>query len=479
MENLSWRVIAQPLLVPLIIPLMVSSSILAGSRALAQEENAAELYNLCSQFPFNSRCEGYEAPVALDDRAGEKALCALQVPDKDKVKEKSFQCKFEVVNDRLSLYIEQGDRLAILDDRQPTQEMVIMPDQIQSLSYLEYRRRQHAGGGLIGVLVYTLSSAKRSELEITFQDPNAWADNGLTQVKLLAAQDQGLPLRNQLAALAPVDVNAIAPTPNLQPNPADLAKLRQTGSCNKCNLQGADLQNLDLVKADLDEANLEGANLAGTNLERASLEGTNLRYANLEGVNLSKADLTTEKDRRTDLRHANLRGANLTQVRLKGANLSHANLENANLSAASLQGAYVNFWNGEEHELFSNLTGANLSQANLQQAKLPEAVLQEANLDGADLRGADLSQANLSGATLTASDCSGTNFDEAQLISTNFANANLSQTILKGANLRGANLENTALSTAQINADTLFCDATLPPGFSHPPDDRCSEPQGN
>ena len=40
-------------------------------------DDSEDLFQLCSKFPFNSRCEGYDAPIPLDNRLGEEAKCLL------------------------------------------------------------------------------------------------------------------------------------------------------------------------------------------------------------------------------------------------------------------------------------------------------------------------------------------------------------------------------------------------------------------
>lgn len=48
--------------------------------ALANEQE--DLFRLCSKFPFNSQCEGYEIPIPLDNRVGEEANCLFSEAEK-------------------------------------------------------------------------------------------------------------------------------------------------------------------------------------------------------------------------------------------------------------------------------------------------------------------------------------------------------------------------------------------------------------
>jgi Pentapeptide repeats (8 copies) len=62
-------------------------------------------------------------------------------------------------------------------------------------------------------------------------------------------------------------------------SPSDLQKLKTTGSCEKCDLSGADLANINLNKA-----NLNGANLSGANLTNAKIIDSDLRSVNWSGA---------------------------------------------------------------------------------------------------------------------------------------------------------------------------------------------------
>ena len=131
----------------------------------------------------------------------------------------------------------------------------------------------------------------------------------------------------------------------------NIEKLKASRTCEGCNLQGADLRGLKLL--------------------RARLNGANLSTANLIGVQLGLADLS---------------GANLS-----GADLSEADLHHANLSGADLSNAYLEFTNLE----YSNLIGADLSGADLYYANLENADFSEANLGTAMIEFTDLSKAVL------------------------------------------------------------------------------------
>lgn len=115
----------------------------------------------------------------------------------------------------------------------------------------------------------------------------------------------------------------------------------------RANLEGANLQKVDLRYANLQEARLGDAKLQGADLRGAELQKADLRYANVQGA-------------------ADLRGA-----KLQGAILSDTELQEADLWYTNLQGAI--------------LSGANLAEADLLGANLAGAILAGANLEGAIL----------------------------------------------------------------------------------------------
>ncbi len=119
----------------------------------------------------------------------------------------------------------------------------------------------------------------------------------------------------------------------------------------KKDLQGVNLENLNLQGADFRRANLAGANLAGANLQsarfdRANLTGAVLSQANLEAASLARADLE-----KADLSGSNLTGATLTKAAMGATRLTGATLKGAKfigarvtveqLSAANWSGAIV------------------------------------------------------------------------------------------------------------------------------------------
>ncbi len=189
-------------------------------------------------------------------------------------------------------------------------------------------------------------------------------------------------------------------------------QLRNSRSCQDCNLSNVNLRGLDLSNTDLRGAILSNADLQEANLRGADLTGANLYLANLKNTNISTAQLN---------------GSNLTGVKAEAADFSNADLSNAVLR-------YANFTN-------ANFGGANLSNANLSDANFTQANFTQANLTAATLNYADLTKANVEGA----------NFSNAQLSATNLSYAiNLETATLTAADLASANLLGTALADSDI-----------------------------
>jgi uncharacterized protein YjbI with pentapeptide repeats len=83
--------------------------------------------------------------------------------------------------------------------------------------------------------------------------------------------------------------------------PADVARLIQTGKCRGCNLKGADLSKANLRNAELEDANLQSADLTGANLQDADFDRANLQSAKLKGAIIDNTDFSS----------ANLTGASI------------------------------------------------------------------------------------------------------------------------------------------------------------------------
>ena len=167
-------------------------------------------------------------------------------------------------------------------------------------------------------------------------------------------------------------------------------------SLYEANLEGADLQGMNLSYVSFRSTNLEGANLTGTKLDNVYWNDVNGTPSTLpEGYSIIKGYLIGPN---TNLKRANLEGANLDGLNLDGADLEGANLKNSSLINSSLKNT----------KLFeTDFSGANLEGASLRDSTLhkgnefwsvrtatigtqdpnEEAIFSDANLRGVDFGG--------------------------------------------------------------------------------------------
>ena len=129
---------------------------------LAQQEtmNMGEIYNLCSRFPHNSRCKGFEIPIPLKERSGETVGCTFKfdlTPSKGKNK-----CKIEVKEDSLTIYQEYGEKIEPLDDRRATQAIDIIPGNIFVSNYRVY------GSFTVGNWDFNLRTMRKPKITVIF-----------------------------------------------------------------------------------------------------------------------------------------------------------------------------------------------------------------------------------------------------------------------------------------------------------------------
>ena len=136
--------------------LLAFSIFLSSPFMLTTEFVKAEvnLFSLCSKFPHNSKCTGYEAPVSLKSRLGDKAQCFLSS------QEKPEDCKVNITDKALIFYMETGSDLDVLDGAKNTEDLVIPLTTIQSFSYSEKKKTDI--GAVLAFGVWGLLSKKKT-----------------------------------------------------------------------------------------------------------------------------------------------------------------------------------------------------------------------------------------------------------------------------------------------------------------------------
>lgn len=423
-----------------------------------------ELYNLCSQFPENSSCEGFEIPIPLDERPGVEAQCKVHWG----FPQYSAPCKIDVTGSALTIYAESGEPIAALDRKRGTIEISIENDR-------RFSTYHHSETKVADSIILT---EYQSEFGVWQESQNEQLNRTgfvqiLTDKEQLAIYLQKTFERSQIENQLFWQAWGLEPTLTSKSEVVGrVSELLTTKECVRCDLRGADLQNADLENANLEGANLQGANLKNANLETAYLVGANLEKADLSDANLRHANLAMAllpeaTLQRSKMKNVNLQGSILKSANLQDAQLSPANVQNADLSDANLKNANLeraNFTN-------SNLQSANLESANLQNSYFVRSNLTGANLQQAQLQTSLVNQlenpsflnANLTNANLENADLRNTNFNFANLRAANLTASNLENSWMMGANLREANFTQTKLEKAHLNGANL-CDAILPSG---------------
>ena len=223
------------------------------------------------------------------------------------------------------------------------------------------------------------------------------------------------------------------------------------------DVEGRNIQGLDLSMADLEGANLAESDLRNVNFAGAKLNRVNLAKSNLAKANLSKSDISMATLRVANLREVNLCGANLRGTDLSEANLDKANLKYAKLHHAKIQKAIIDpKWYLVWDIVNNGVEGRELSEVDLSEADLSEANLKNGNLSGADLsksifNGSDFSWIDLSGAILRKANLAEANFDWAD-----FSEADLSEVIgFDSITCSGANFNGTSFRKTSIFSDSL------------------------
>ena len=100
---------------------------------------------------------------------------------------------------------------------------------------------------------------------------------------------------------------------------------------------GIYFDHLNLQGANLEQIEIPYTRMRHVNLSNTVLLEADLSYTDLQGADFSQADLTRAKLTGANLKGANLSGANLTQTNLKDVDLTETNLSNVDLSLAHLE----------------------------------------------------------------------------------------------------------------------------------------------
>jgi hypothetical protein len=187
----------------ILIPVLLVMPIAFGHpRSVQAEEFDRELFNLCSRFPLNSRCEGFEVPIPLDLRAGDEATCKVTSAGV----ELSGRCKISLTDTTMTTYIETGESLDILEGERRSQEISVPLNTITSFTYLE-DTEVDAGRLISNVLVFGVLGALTtrpnniSQLEILYTTSSETGSENSSVFLLETDRELGVEVRDELQRL--------------------------------------------------------------------------------------------------------------------------------------------------------------------------------------------------------------------------------------------------------------------------------------
>ena len=148
------------------------------------------------------------------------------------------------------------------------------------------------------------------------------------------------------------------------------------------------LRNAGGERLNLDGADLQGMDLSGVIFCKASLNGTNFRGAILRETNFREAEL----------KKANFSGAHIKNANFADANVCETVFENAEIAGADFTGAKLNWADFKNANCEStNFAGTNLSHARFENANCRHAYFKDAkgcaNFKDADIAGVILTSA--------------------------------------------------------------------------------------
>jgi hypothetical protein len=134
--------------VPLSIAILMAAAPVMAEKPLIGED----LYQLCSSFPHNSQCNGYEIPIALADRPGQTGHCLF----KEEEKEQGGDCKVVAEESEITIYQEVEGKLKVLKDRSPTRIVKLTRSQIGRFEYRQ-DREDRTGARVLTTLAFGLA----------------------------------------------------------------------------------------------------------------------------------------------------------------------------------------------------------------------------------------------------------------------------------------------------------------------------------
>lgn len=140
--------------------------------------------------------------------------------------------------------------------------------------------------------------------------------------------------------------------------------LRNAGG-ERLNLDGADLQGMDLSGVIFCKASLNGTNFRGATLRETNFREAELKRADFSGAHIKNANFADANVRETVFESAEIAGADFTGAKLNWADFKNANCESTNFAGTNL--SHARFENANcRHAYFKDAKGcANFKDADI------------------------------------------------------------------------------------------------------------------
>jgi hypothetical protein len=177
--------------------LLVEAVFIPAAHAL----DGKKLYQLCSRFPLNSQCQGYETPVALDDRTGKMGDCIF----KNNEVESRGLCKITVNDTGITIYQETGEELEIINSKKSTRTVQITPTSVGRIQYRE-DEKGNTGAKVVNTILFGVAgllltpNKKISEIEFDYsttpQDTSK--EQSVNSLRVFVGRETGREMRSHL-----------------------------------------------------------------------------------------------------------------------------------------------------------------------------------------------------------------------------------------------------------------------------------------
>jgi hypothetical protein len=202
--------------------------LMAAAPVMAEKPPIGEdLYQLCSSFPYNSQCKGYEIPIALADRPGQIGRCLFK---KEEEQEQGGDCKVVAEESEITIYQEVEGKLKVLKDQSPTRIVKLTRTQMGRFEYRESTQDRTGERvvstlliGLPGLLAVRDREISEFQLEYSLPTTDSAQKAGVGKWTFVVDRNVGLDVRSKLEKSAgrKSESPTLADSKPVDPKPAD------------------------------------------------------------------------------------------------------------------------------------------------------------------------------------------------------------------------------------------------------------------